>query len=275
MGITIHYLLISKSKKQVEKALNIAKFLAKKLGYEYIEYEEEGYVDFSWFGSPVSAYNSYKNPKMEWRKVNRRSLKYLKELYGVEPLKVDNKISTNELDKPRGVYYYTKDFAYSFDLNAKNIKLVYVDHFVYARLDFNRKDYYETPPNAYPSIQKGIKINTETTETFDIGFFEFKKYYICDNFCKTQPFTNEEVIPNIKHHINFCSILETIEPLMDYVRIYDEGEYYKTHDINKLIMNFGLLKDTIWNLALNLTEKLNITGTIGGKYTISKNDQSS
>jgi hypothetical protein len=274
MGITINYNFISKSKKQVNKALNIAKFLAKKLGYEYIEYEKEGFVDITWSSIPLSAFISYQDPKKEWERNIRNSLEWLKKIYGIEPMKVSKKISIHELDRPKGVYYYTKEYAETITKDFK-FTTVYTDMFVYGYIWFIKEERVKNKNEAYPSKKIGIKINTETTETFDIGFFKFKKYYICDESCKTQPFSDNELMPNIKHHINFVSILETIEPLMYYSSIRDEGEYYKTHDINKLTEKFGYIKNMIWNFAFQLTEISNLPITIGGKFTINKNTQPS
>jgi hypothetical protein len=274
MGITIHYLLISKSKKQVEKALNIAKFLAKKLGYEYIEYKEEGFVDITWSSIALSGYISYQDPRKEWKRNIRNSLVWLKKIYGVEPMKVNKRISIHELDRPKGVYYYTKDYAETITKDFK-FTTVYTDIFVYGYIWFIREERVKNKNEAYPSIKTGIEINTETTETFNIGFFKFKKYYICDESCKTQPFSDNELMPNIKHHINFVNILEAIEPLMYYSSIRDEGGYYKTHDINKLIEKFGYIKNMIWNFAFQLSEISNLPITIGGKYIINKNDHPS
>jgi hypothetical protein len=253
MGITIHYTLISKKYENVIKSINLAKQIAKKLGYKPEYFEDEGEVEFSWNAYPIGQIKGF-NPQ--------NTIEWLTEKYGIEPLKTNKRIRIFEIDIPRGVIFYGKDYDWEGN---------YVDHFYYSTIWFYYKEWIERgnwKVNGYPSVERGIIINTETTETFSLSFFEFKGYYICDHFCKTQPFSEDEYLPNLKHHINFVNILELIEPLMDHSYISDEGEYYETHNPIKLSQNFGLNAEMIWALAGTLAKVSDIN--VGNKFSLKR-----
>jgi hypothetical protein len=251
MGITIHWTFISKSPLKVSKAIELAKKYAEKQGYKVENFEEEGELEFSWIGLPTHV-----------RDFNE-TIKWLTEKYGKPPIEVKNRISINEINEPIGVIYFCKNY-YGDE---------YVDFYYYATIWFYYKELIKKHGwniNGYPTIKRGFIINTKTTESFIIAFYKFHNYYICDEFTKTQPFTYEEYLPNIKHHIVFCNILEIIKEYMDHSYISDEGEYYQTHDPKKLAENFGANARMIWQMVSELTEISNESFgfTIGGKINI-------
>jgi hypothetical protein len=250
MGITIHYTFISKSPLKVSKAINLARKYAEKMGYQPENFEEEGELEFSWFGLPTHV-----------RDFNE-TIKWLKEKYGKPPIKTKGRISINEINEPRGVIYFRKNYGND-----------YIDFYYYGVLWFYYKELIKKHGwniNGYPTIKRGFIINTKTTESFIIAFYKFHNYYICDEFTKTQPFTYEEYLPNLKHHIDFINILEIIKEYMDHSYISDEGEYYQTHNPKKLAENFGANAQIIWSFAGALADISNESFgfTIGGKINI-------
>ena len=251
MGITIHYTFISKNPLKVSKAINLARKYAEKMGYQPENFEEEGEVELSWFGLPTHI-----------RDFNE-TIKWLTKKYGKPPIKTKGRISINEINEPIGVIYFCKNY-YGDE---------YVDFYYYATLWFYYKELIKKHGwniNGYPTIKRGFIINTKTTESFIIAFYKFHNYYICDEFCKTQPFEDEEFLPNLKHHINFVNILEIIKEYMDHSYISDEGEYYNTHDPKKLAENFGANARMIWQMVSALANVSNESFgfTIGGKINI-------
>ena len=113
MGITIHYTLISKKYENVIKAIELAKKYAKRQGYEPEDFEDEGEVEFSWNACPIGQIKSF-NPQ--------KTIEWLTEKYGVEPLKTNRRIRIFEIDVPRGAIFYGKDYDWEGN---------YVDHFYY------------------------------------------------------------------------------------------------------------------------------------------------
>jgi len=249
MGITIHYTFISKNVNKVNKAINLARKYAEKQGYKPENFREEGELEFSWFGLPTHV-----------RDFNE-TIKWLTEKYGKPPIKVKNRIGINFINEPKGVIYFCKSY-YGND---------YVDFYYYGILWFYYKELIDRNKwkiDGYPTIKQGFIINTETTESFLIAFYKFHDYYVCDEFCKTQPFEEKEYLPNIKHHIVFCNILEIISQYMDHSYVLDEGKYYQTHDPKKLAENFGANARMIWQMVSALLEISNESFMIGGKIDI-------
>ncbi|MEM2179090.1 MAG: hypothetical protein QW272_09760 [Candidatus Methanomethylicaceae archaeon] len=235
---------------KINKALNLAKKYAEKHGYSPENFEEEGVIQYSWIGL------RYHDREPE------NCIKWLKEKYGADPMIFKGvKIDKNELifrtTTPIGAVILEYDFYY------------------YGYLDFYYKELIEKHKwniNGYNSIKKGIIINTKTTETFLLAFYKFHDYFICDEFCKTQPFSDDEYLTNIKHHINFCNMLEIVEQYMDHSYINDEGDYYETHDVKKLSENFGANARLIWSMVSALADISNESFgfTIGGKINVKK-----
>jgi hypothetical protein len=254
MGITIVYTFIVDSKEKLDKVMEVAKYLANKFGYHYDNWEDEGVVFLDWTTLPKSVCES----EEEFNECIEAGKRWLKEKYG-NFIQVNEKITIHELNKPQGVICFTKEY----DDNGN-----FVEHFHYSYIRFISKRYIDNydlkPEECYPTVKKGIIINTGTTDSFIIAFFEFKGYYICYESCKTQPFVEEEVMPNIKHHINFITILEAIKEIADHTYILDEGEYYETHNSEKLLQNFKEIKEMIWNIS----KPKNCVVIIGGKYKL-------
>ncbi|MEM3406862.1 MAG: hypothetical protein QXY18_00210 [Nitrososphaerota archaeon] len=251
MGITIHYTFITKNPMKVNEAINLAKKYLEKYGYKVEDFEVEGILQYAWFGFTL-----------EDDKDLEETFNWLKKKYGKEPMIFKGIKNLRELQdnlifnvsQPIGAMILGDDFYYY------GILWFYEDWLLKRNKWDNMK--------GYRTKRQGIIINTGTTETFALTFYKFHDYYICDEFCKTQPFEENEYLPNIKHHINFVNTIEIIEKYMDDVYVEDEGDYYETHDVQKLSEAFGANAEIIWRVAgalANNDYNLTIGGKIDGK----------
>jgi hypothetical protein len=112
------------------------------------------------------------------------------------------------------------------------------------------KDYIVVP-------YKGFVDTPETTESFALYFVELspKKFYATD-FIKTQAFTDEEVEPCTRVHMLISDFLEDVEREgLAKVHVKDEGNFYKTKEINKLLESFGATAALIGRITRTLTGK--------------------
>jgi hypothetical protein len=112
------------------------------------------------------------------------------------------------------------------------------------------KDYIVVP-------YKGFVDTPETTESFALYFVELspRKFYATD-FIKTQAFTDEEVEPCARVHMLISDFLEDVEREgLAKVHVKDEGNFYKTGDVNKLLESFGATAALIGKLTRMLTGK--------------------
>lgn len=88
---------------------------------------------------------------------------------------------------------------------------------------------------------KGFVDTPESTESIVMMFAEVlaNKFY-CAQFCKTQPFTNEQVEPNSLVHMLICDFLADVEKQGHAkVHVHDEADYYSTRDVDVLLKNFS------------------------------------
>jgi len=88
---------------------------------------------------------------------------------------------------------------------------------------------------------KGFYQNAADVETIAFVFAQIlpNKFYCCD-LCKTQPGSHEEVQNNSFVHMLLCDFLADVEKEgLAKVHVKDEADYYKTHDLNVLLKNFG------------------------------------
>jgi hypothetical protein len=88
---------------------------------------------------------------------------------------------------------------------------------------------------------KGFVDTPDTTESIVMCFAEIRPdKFFCHQFCKTQPFTNEQVEPNSFIHMLLCEFLSDIEK-EGYAKVHvkDEADYYTTRDVDVLLKNFS------------------------------------
>jgi len=112
------------------------------------------------------------------------------------------------------------------------------------------KDYIVVP-------YKGFVDTPETTESFAVYFVQLspRKFYATD-FTKTQAFTDEEVEPCSRVHMLISDFLKDVEREgLAKVHVKDEGNFYKTGDINKLLESFGATAALIGRITRTLTGK--------------------
>jgi len=107
-----------------------------------------------------------------------------------------------------------------------------------------------------------------------IFFWKLGNYYVCSNSVKTQPFTIEEVQPNLRYHKWICMVLKRLEKL-PWWKFYvgDDSGYYDTMDEQKLRESFEATSKIIWAVSSAIQEaidkaRLPWRGMIGGRYDI-------
>lgn len=102
---------------------------------------------------------------------------------------------------------------------------------------------------------KGFVDTPETTESFAAYFVELspRKFYATD-FIKTQAFTDEEVEPCSRVHMLICDFLKDVEREgLAKVHVKDEGDFYRTGDINKLLESYGATAALIGKITRTLS----------------------
>jgi hypothetical protein len=112
------------------------------------------------------------------------------------------------------------------------------------------KDYLVVP-------YKGFVDTPETTESFAVYFVELspRKFYASD-FIKTQAFTDEEVEPCTRVHMLISDFLKDVEREgLAKVHVKDEGNFYRTGDVNELLGSFGATAALIGRITRTLTGK--------------------
>ena len=202
--------------------------------------------------------------------------------YPVSRIKMNCKLTTS------GICMERLDKDVESYLNSKWLKVIYapVDEWhkyiePYGFIDpsgcygswsviYNNKYRYR---NAIPSRIEGVIVSNPTSESFNFTWYKLGRYWVLDNFTKTQPFSIDEVKPNIRFHKFISSILKYIkERREEYgiikLYVYDEGGYYNTGDIQKLIENFDLNYQLIEAFAKALNKigwKYGFRAEIGGR----------
>jgi hypothetical protein len=241
MGVTIHYTLITRDPATVLQALMTVAEEAKRGGYEYEEISTEGRVLYMRNIMPLRDTRDFKEV-----------LDYLEEKYG----------GFRALDEPLDEFPEDPPFAF--------VVLGYPDQdsFMYAipwlslpTYGSYARDRIEGVPTSVEGVivyppQVGDKY---TAESFDLLFYKVGRWYICNGFCKTQPFTMDEVEPNIRYHKWICGALQRIvdsSPLWWHTYVSDEGDYYETLDESKLREAFAATGRMIYMFAAALDEAL-------------------
>jgi len=258
MGVTIHYTLITRDPATVIRACRTVAEEAKRGGYEYEEISTEGRVLYMRNIMPLRDTRDFKEV-----------LDYLEEKYG----------GFRALDEPLDEFPEDPPFAF--------VVLGYPDQdsFMYAIPWLSLPtygSYVRDRIEGVPTSVEGVivyppKIDDEyTAESLDILFYKVGRWYICNGFCKTQPFKANELEPNVAYHKWICGVLRKVidaSPLWWHTYVSDEGDYYETLDESRLREAFTATNILLYMLAAALDEALekadaNYTVSVGGKVDV-------
>ena len=235
MGITIHYRMIADDLKTVVAALKIVREEAEKAGYRYAEVEDEGIVFMD-----VSPVIKSRESAAEW----------LKEAWGGYAERRFDEVP----EEPPFTWLEEDKYGTPFFIWKK----------VADRCGFKGK----------PVEGEGIIVYCDTAEPFKPFFWKLGNYYVCNNSVKTQPFTIEEVQPNLRYHKWICMVLKRVEKL-PWWRFYvgDDSGYYDSMDEERLRESFEATSRIIWAVSSAIQEAIDKAGlpwrgVIGGRYDI-------
>jgi hypothetical protein len=255
MGVTIHYTFITRDPATVIRACRTVAEEAGRAGYRCEEVSSEGRALYMRSIIPLHDIGGFKEVK--------EVLDYLRERFG----------GFRALDEPLDGLPEDPPFAF--------IVLSYPDEdsFMYATPWLSLPTYrsYDRAEGAPTSVE-GIMVyppqvdDRYTAESLDILFYKIGRWYICSGFCKTQPFTADELEPNIAYHKWICDVLRKIidvSVLWYHAYVHDEGNYYETLNELKLREAFTSSSVAIYMLANALDKALeeedaNYTVSVGG-----------
>ena len=231
MGITIHYTLITDDLETVMASIKITKELAMKNGYDVEEVDRDVGVCYSPFSM-----------RMDWR-------------------------------NPEGTKEYLKECWKGY---REEVLEVVPDEppWPWIAIDYPEKGWYTyaTPWILYdnksrPSRLQGVVVTIDTAEPFYMCYYTIGKYYICNNFTKTQAFVTNEVEPNTLYHKWICHLLKYLERNGRWWNFYvaDESEYYYTLDESKITESFQKVNSILYTLASIIDE---VAEKLGGEVSI-------
>lgn len=228
MGITIHYTLISNEYEAVLSAILAAEKMARESGYKVEEVAEEVRVCYLKLAM-----------QLRWRSPED-SKRYLEERYGGCREEVLDEVP----DEPPWCW-----IAVNYPMPG---------YYTYAVPWISREE-------GRPTRYEGIVVSIPTAEPFTLAFYKLGEYYVCDGSTKTQPFTVDEVKPNLEYHKWICRLLRMLRERGGWWSFYvsDEGEYYETLDESKLLKNFEVSSKMIFMLA-NAVDKMFEAEELGG-----------
>ncbi len=235
MGVTIHYTMIADDVRTVVTTLKTVMDEAKRAGYRFEEDKCEGIIRMDILPLIEGREKASAWLRKRWRFYSEQRFDDIPE----EPPFAW--LSSNGLGIPR---FIIKENAKKLGVRGK------------------------------PTEGEGVIIHYETAESFNMVFWRLGRYYICDEFTKTQPFTVEEVEPNTRYHRWICHILKRLENLPWWnFYVNDEGGYYDTFDDNILYQSFEATSKLIWKITGLLAgeaEDSGLTTTVGGKYDVKR-----
>jgi len=226
MGITIHYTIMTKSEQKVNKIIQLAKERANELGKytQYTIYEEEG----KGFIEPFKVGIFFESLPL---------------MGDVDYDTIDHEPTIYEIVST--MYYRGAKILFKVPKTVTN-----VEKWIQYNIKHNPEDYifyYDLPSTELVAAKKQpplydykrIVITPKTTESIDFTFVKIKDIWVCQSFTKTQPFHEDEYVPNTYVHMWLASLLHEIEKMGVKITVSDEGEYYETNDINILLKNFS------------------------------------
>jgi hypothetical protein len=251
MGITIHYTLITDDFETALMCIRLAEESALKSGYRVERIERDGYVKYlpicMWIDKDVESTKSYLRER--WGGYREKSLTTVPE----EP-----PWAWLAEDFPRKGYYS------------------YATPSFLSREDLHRASLWSPIFDLTPVRLEGVVVDCGTAETFKMVFYKLGEFYICDGFTKTQPFTVDEVEPNIRFHKWICHLLRAVRDGRWWnFYVSDEAEYYETLDESKIVNSFQVCGMLIYAIASELVKASQEHGmdfdvTVGGKVSIKK-----
>ena len=240
MGITIHYTLISNEYEAVLSAILAAEKMARESGYEVEEVAEEARVCYLKLSM-----------QLRWRSPED-SKRYLEERYGGCREEVLDEVP----DEPPWCW-----IAVNYPMPG---------YYTYAVPWISREE-------GRPTRYEGIVVSIPTAEPFTLAFYKLGEYYVCDGSTKTQPFTVDEVKPNLEYHKWICRLLRMLRERGGWWSFYvsDEGEYYETLDERRLMESFEVSSRIIYGIASALEEaaeelEVEVEGEVGGKVDVKR-----
>ena len=226
MGITIHYTFITWDPLTVANTVKIVTEEAGKAGYGYERIAEDTWVLYTKTIVPVHDIKDFKS-----------TLEYLVERYG----------GFRAVDRPIDEFPENPPFPY--------VVLGYPedDSYMYAIpwVSWPPGDYgYSVPTRIEGVIVDPPMIGSKpAAESFAVLFYKVRKYYVCNGFCKTQPFMVEEVEPNIRYHMWICNVLRRIADsniMWYHAYVHDEAGYYETMNVSTIQESFAASSRFIW-----------------------------
>jgi len=257
MGVTIHYTLITCDPATVCNACRIAVEEATRAGYRCEEVSTEGRVLYMRNIMPLRDTRDFKEV-----------LDYLEEKYG----------GFRALDEPLDEFPEDPPFAF--------VVLGYPDQdsFMYAIPWLSLPTYGSYVREGVPTSVEGVivyppKIDDEyTAESLNILFYKVGRWYICNGFCKTQPFKANELEPNVAYHKWVCGVLRKVIDISMFwyhTYVHDEAGYYQSFDESKLREAFTSMSIAVYMFATALDKMLekadaNYTVSVGGKVDVRK-----
>jgi hypothetical protein len=226
LGITIHYTFITWDPLTVANTVRIVAEEAEKAGYVYKKIAEDTWAFYARTIIPIHGVEGFKG-----------TLEYLAEKYG----------GFRASDRPIDEFPENPPFPYVVLGYPRDGSYMYATPLV----SWPRRDYeYGVPTRIEGVIVDPPMVGDKpTAEGFAILFYKIGRYYICDDACKTQPFTYEEVEPNMRYHMWICNVLRRVADssiLWYHVYINDEAGYYETMDESKIQESFATSSRLIW-----------------------------
>jgi len=255
MGITIHYTFITWDPVTVANTVKIVVEEAEKAGYRYESIAEDTRAFYLRSILPLHDVKDF-----------RGSLEYLEERYG----------GFRAVDEPLDEFPENPPFPYIvLDYPEDNSYMYAVPWVSWPRRDCR----YGVPARIEGVIVDPPMVSGKpTAESFAVLFYKINRWYMCNGFCKTQPFTAEEVEPNIGYHRWICSVLRRVADssmFWYHAYVYDEAKYYETMDLSVLERSFEVSSVFIWALGSMLQDVADRMGSglsvdVGGVHSVKK-----
>lgn len=203
MGVTIHYTLITSS---YETVLNSVKSVREYAGARYLveDVKKKAYLTYSILTAPL------KEEDLEEvrRYVVKRYGGYREEVLGQVP---------DEPPWPWIAVDYPRRGFYTYAVPA-------IDEAGVGR----------------PVECEGVIVSNKYAEPFTATFYKIGGHYVCDGSTKTQPFTVEEVEPNIEFHKWVCHVLYILGEGGGWRSFYvsDEAGYWESFSEERILESF-------------------------------------
>jgi hypothetical protein len=254
MGVTIRYTLITCDPATVCNACRITVEEAARAGYGYEMVQDQRYVFYVKSMLPLRD-----------RKDLKGVLEWLEDAFGGFRA-ADARFDMPVDDAPRGPPFAVVLLSYPDEGSFTYMTPLLIQHKSEERLGDIQAEVQGVivhPPQAGDRY---------TAESFDLLFYKIGRWYICRGSVKTQPFTMDEVEPNIRYHKWICGVLRKVvdsSPLWWHTYVSDEGDYYEALDESKLREAFTATNILLYMLAAALDEALekadaNYTISVGG-----------